>query len=48
VLRSPDFRWTAERADDWRKPWPGFGGTRYEAKAMREGRTPAYFIFRRS
>ena len=47
VLRSPDFVWTAEQADDWRKPWPGFGGTRYEAKAMREGRQPAYFIFRK-
>ena len=47
VLRSPDFIWTAEKADDWRKPWPGFQGTRYEAKAKREGRTPAYFIFRR-
>lgn len=47
VLRSPDFVWTAEKADDWRKPWPGFGGTRYEAKAMREGRVPAYFVFRK-
>ena len=47
VLRSEDFVWTAERADDWRKPWAGFSGTRYEAKAIREGRTPAYFIFRR-
>ena len=47
VLRSQDFVWTAERADDWRKPWPDFAGTRYEAKAKREGRTPAYFIFRR-
>jgi tRNA (guanine-N7-)-methyltransferase len=47
VLRSPDFIWTAEKADDWRKPWPGFHGTRYEAKAKREGRTPAYFIFRK-
>ena len=47
VLRSPDFIWTAESADDWRKPWPEFSGTRYEAKAKREGRNPAYFIFRR-
>jgi tRNA (guanine-N7-)-methyltransferase len=46
-LRSPDFVWTAERADDWRLPWPGFTGTRYEAKAKREGRTPCYLIFRR-
>jgi len=47
VLRSPDFAWTAETADDWRKPWAGFAGTRYEAKAKREGRVPAYFIFRK-
>ena len=47
VLRSQDFVWTAERADDWRKPWPDFAGTRYEAKAKREGRPPAYFIFRK-
>jgi len=47
VLRSQDFVWTAECADDWRQPWPGFAGTRYEAKAKREGRVPAYFIFRR-
>ena len=47
VLRSTDFVWTAECADDWRKPWDGFSRTRYEAKAIREGRTPNYFIFRR-
>ncbi len=47
VLRSNDFVWTAKRADDWRKAWPDFSGTRYEAKAMREGRQPAYFIFRK-
>ncbi|HEY7229146.1 MAG TPA: tRNA (guanine(46)-N(7))-methyltransferase TrmB [Pseudolabrys sp.] len=47
ILRSTDFTWTAEHADDWRRPWKGFCGTRYEAKARHEGRTPAYFIFRR-
>jgi tRNA (guanine-N7-)-methyltransferase len=47
VMRSLDFVWTAECADDWRKPWAGFCGTRYEAKAKREGRVPAYFIFRK-
>jgi tRNA (guanine-N7-)-methyltransferase len=47
VLRSPDFVWTAERADDWRLPWEGFVQTRYEAKAKREGRAPNYLIFRR-
>ena len=47
VLRSPDFTWTAERADDWRNAWPDYSATRYEAKAKREGRVPAYFIFRK-
>jgi tRNA (guanine-N7-)-methyltransferase len=47
VLRSADFCWTAEKADDWRQPWPGFTGTRYEAKAKRAGRAPCYLIFRR-
>ena len=47
LARAQDFEWTAERADDWRQPWPGFTGTRYEAKAKREGRVPCYLIFRR-
>jgi len=48
VLRSNDFIWTAECANEWRRPWADFAGTRYEAKAKREGRTPTYFIFRRT
>jgi tRNA (guanine-N7-)-methyltransferase len=47
LLRAPDFAWTAERADDWRQPWAGFQGTRYEAKAKREGRAPCYLEFSR-
>jgi len=47
LARSRDFAWTAERADDWRLPWPGFTATRYEAKARRQGRVPCYLIFRR-
>ncbi|MNG39118.1 tRNA (guanine-N(7)-)-methyltransferase [compost metagenome] len=47
TMRSPDFVWTAEIADDWRQPWDGWSRTRYEAKAIREGRAPNYFIFRR-
>ena len=47
LLRSPHFVWTAERADDWRKPWPGFTATRYEAKAKEAGRAPCYLVFRR-
>jgi tRNA (guanine-N7-)-methyltransferase len=48
LIRSRDFTWVAERADDWRKPWAEFSGTRYEAKAKREGRAPTYLIFRRN
>ncbi len=47
LLRARDFAWTAERADDWRQPWVGFQGTRYEAKAKREGRVPCYLEFAR-
>jgi tRNA (guanine-N7-)-methyltransferase len=45
ILRSSRFRWTAARADDWRRPYEGWPGTRYEAKAVREGRVPSYLTF---
>jgi tRNA (guanine-N7-)-methyltransferase len=48
LSRSRDFIWTAERADDWRRPWAGFSSTRYEAKAVREGRAPTYLVFQRT
>jgi tRNA (guanine-N7-)-methyltransferase len=48
LIRLPAFAWTAERADDWRLAWPGFSGTRYEAKAKEAGRAPCYLIFRRT
>lgn len=47
LLRSPEFEWTAQTADDWRKPWPDFTGTRYHAKAARAERVPCFLIFRR-
>lgn len=47
VVRTPHFRWTAETAADWRAPWPDWQGTRYEAKAFREGRRPVYLTFER-
>ena len=46
-IRSPLFRWRAERADDWRKPWPEFPGTRYEEKAEKQGRQSCYLTFLR-
>jgi tRNA (guanine-N7-)-methyltransferase len=33
---------------DWSAPFPGWPGTRYEAKAIREGRRPAYLTFVRT
>jgi tRNA (guanine-N7-)-methyltransferase len=48
LARSPDFTWMAERADDWRLPWPDYTITRYGRKAMREGRQAAYLRFRRA
>ena len=46
--RHPDFDWTAQAADDWRQPFENWPGTRYEAKARREGRSSAYLVFRRA
>ena len=43
----PKFRWTARTANDWRiRPadWPQ---TRYEDKAVREGRSSCYLLFER-
>jgi tRNA (guanine-N7-)-methyltransferase len=47
LARAPDLVWTAERADDWRLPWPDYTMTRYGRKATREGRRAAYLRFRR-
>ena len=33
-VRDARFTWTAERADDWRKAWPGHVTTRYETKKL--------------
>jgi tRNA (guanine-N7-)-methyltransferase len=47
-MRAPDFLWTAERAADWREPWPDYTMTRYGRKAEREGRNAAYLIFKKT
>ena len=43
-----DFRWVAAGPDDWRQPYPFWPGSRYEQKAKREERTPAYLTFERA
>ena len=46
--RHGGFQWNARNAADWRTPYSGWPGTRYEAKAKREGRASAYLTFVRS
>ncbi|MGE0700927.1 MAG: tRNA (guanosine(46)-N(7))-methyltransferase TrmB [Hyphomicrobiaceae bacterium] len=41
----PDFVWTACSAADWRQRPGDWPPTRYEAKALREGRRPAFLTF---
>ncbi len=41
------FEWLAKRPADWREPWDDWLSTRYEQKALREGRMPHYLTFRR-
>lgn len=42
------FEWMAEGPEDWRAPWDDWMSTRYEQKALREGRQPHYLTFRKS
>jgi len=42
------FEWLAERPSDWREPWDDWISTRYETKALREGRVPYYLTFRKN
>ncbi|MEQ8367121.1 MAG: tRNA (guanine(46)-N(7))-methyltransferase TrmB [Roseicyclus sp.] len=39
------FSWAAEGPEDWRQPWDDWISTRYEQKALREGRVPHYLTF---
>lgn len=47
LIQDDRFAWTAQKPADWRAPWPGWPSTRYESKALREGRVPHYLIFQR-
>lgn len=41
------FDWLAEGSNDWRRPWSDWISTRYEQKAIREGRPQHYLTFRK-
>jgi len=43
-----DFEWMGEKPSDWKEPWSDWTSTRYEQKALREGRVPHYLSFRRT
>ncbi|GGA89588.1 tRNA (guanine-N(7)-)-methyltransferase [Brucella endophytica] len=43
----PAFEWQASSPADWHTPYEAWPGTRYEAKAFREGRRAAYLTFLR-
>jgi len=45
IAGAPEFRWTAEQPADWRQRPADWPGTRYEAKAGREGRRCYFFRF---
>jgi tRNA (guanine-N7-)-methyltransferase len=44
----PELEWLALGSEDWRRPFPDWPGTRYEAKAKAAGRRPIYLSFQRS
>jgi tRNA (guanine-N7-)-methyltransferase len=39
------LEWQAQSSADWFTPWQGWKSTRYENKAIREARIPAYLTF---
>jgi tRNA (guanine-N7-)-methyltransferase len=48
LLRSTDFAWVAKAARDWKEPFSLWPSTRYEKKALQEGRMPSYLTFIRN
>ncbi len=43
----PDFVWTAKTSSDWRNPPADWVETKYQRKAVAEGRRPVFFEYRR-
>ncbi len=43
----PRHGFSRQAAADWHRPWDDWAPTRYEQKALREGRTPHYLTFTR-
>lgn len=49
ISQCAKFKWEESEPGSraWTEPWAGWPGTRYEAKAHREGRKPVYLTFTR-
>lgn len=47
IMYNSNFEWTANCREDWQQPRPDQMTTRYEVKAINEGRTPIYLTFTR-
>ena len=47
TLDHPGFEWIVAGPQDWRERPPDWPPTRYEEKALRQGRRPTYLRFRR-
>ncbi len=47
LCRAPAFEWLARGPADWRRRRADWPATRYEEKAIAQGRKPAYLRFRR-
>jgi tRNA (guanine-N7-)-methyltransferase len=48
VMNHPRFRWTADRPSDWRSRPDDWPATRYEQKALKDGRACVYLRFIRT
>lgn len=47
MRNNKDFCWTAKCSDDWRNPPADWFETKYQRKAIREGRKPVFFEYKR-
>ena len=50
LIRAPGWSWDEGQLEgrNWTEAWSDWPGTRYEAKAFREGRSPVYLTFTRT
>ncbi len=47
MRHNQDFEWTAKCSNDWRLPPADWHETKYQRKAIREGRKPVFFEYKR-